>query len=231
MREKMSDKAIAIIEKIQNTANQVGEAMNSSRAVNPSTPRIVGAEHEFYPYISGYGVLQRIVALGMPTSEQLMIMGVRRKTGRSMLRPLLLPGRVQDTLRQPSKSVTSQRRIYGIRPRGFQFNHFDFSRVVSFHICGAPHAHFTATIVHYFSFLPSLRALGMARSSSATARHAEGRWAPVLTTPVVSGLVLVDFSQSTPTQRYWTSGNFPLVKCRSGWMTTFIGHHASGQAE
>ena len=71
--------------------------MNSSRAVNPSTPRIVGAEHEFYPYISGYGVLQRIVALGMPTSEQLMIMGVRRKTGRSMLRPLLLPGRVQDT--------------------------------------------------------------------------------------------------------------------------------------
>ncbi|KAG1247679.1 hypothetical protein G6F68_014099 [Rhizopus microsporus] len=50
----------------------------------------------------------------------------------------------------------------------------------------------------------------MARSSSATARHAEGRWAPVLTTPVVSGLVLVDFSQSTPTQRYWTSGNFPL---------------------
>ncbi|KAG0732346.1 hypothetical protein G6F24_018977 [Rhizopus arrhizus] len=71
----------------------------------------------------------------------------------------------------------------------------------------------------------------MARSSSATARHAEGRWAPVLTTPVVSGLVLVDFSQSTPTQRYWTSGNFPLVKCRSGWMTTFIGHHASGQAE
>ena len=54
--------------------------------------RLIGMEDEFYPYISPLGLLQRIVALALPTTAELASLGVRRRAGRCMLRPTMKSG-------------------------------------------------------------------------------------------------------------------------------------------
>lgn len=51
----------------------------------PAVPRVVGADLSPYPYISGYGLAQRITAFALPAGAELTALGFRNRKGMDVL--------------------------------------------------------------------------------------------------------------------------------------------------
>lgn len=51
----------------------------------PAVPRVIGADLSPYPYISGYGLAQRITAFALPAGAELTALGFRNRKGMDVL--------------------------------------------------------------------------------------------------------------------------------------------------
>ncbi len=74
--------------------------MNWSRLVDgqPRVPRVIGADISPYPYISGYGLVQRISAFALPTGSELAALGLKNRKYLDVLAATQRPGRAQSAL-------------------------------------------------------------------------------------------------------------------------------------
>ena len=60
-------------------------AWNDDIQGQPAVPRMIGADLSPYPYISGYGLAQRITAFALPAGVELTALGFRNRKGMDVL--------------------------------------------------------------------------------------------------------------------------------------------------
>ncbi len=64
----------------------------------PIVPRVIGADLSPYPYISGYGLVQRIARFALPTGGELAALGLKNRKGLDVLLATQRAGKTRSTL-------------------------------------------------------------------------------------------------------------------------------------